>query len=137
MDIDDFDELLLLLAYERRQQGQRTYTGQSGHDYIKELLESAHPTVLRVATFDPRYDITWRMSVHQSMRSVPEPSVLCHNLLLARARVRYAPELGVFCFLSALRSIALSLPAAFAAGCVGILSGAPAWHVCLTSRRFD
>jgi hypothetical protein len=43
MDIDDFDELLLLLDYERRQQGQRTYTGQSGHDYIKELLESAHP----------------------------------------------------------------------------------------------
>jgi hypothetical protein len=43
MDIDDFDELLLLLAYERGQQGQRTYTGQSGHDYIKELLESAHP----------------------------------------------------------------------------------------------
>ena len=31
------------------------------------------------------------------MRSVPEPSVLCHILLLARARVRYAPELDVFC----------------------------------------
>ena len=43
MDIDDFDELLLLLAYERSQQGQRIYTGQSGYDYINELLDSAHP----------------------------------------------------------------------------------------------
>jgi hypothetical protein len=43
MDIDDFNEILLLLAYERRQQGQRTYTGQLGHDYIKKLLESAYP----------------------------------------------------------------------------------------------
>jgi hypothetical protein len=69
-------------------------------DYVPDTWakhDRVDPTVLRVATFDPRYDITWRMSVHQSMRSVPEPSVLCHNLLLARARVRYAPELDVFC----------------------------------------
>jgi hypothetical protein len=43
MDIDDFDEILLLQAYERRQQHQPVYTGQSGHDYIKELLDSGHP----------------------------------------------------------------------------------------------
>lgn len=43
MDIDDFDELFFLLAYRRRQQRQRIYTGQSGQDYVQELLDSAHP----------------------------------------------------------------------------------------------
>jgi hypothetical protein len=43
MDLDDFDELFLILAYKRRQQHQRVYTGQPGQDYIKELLDSGHP----------------------------------------------------------------------------------------------
>jgi hypothetical protein len=43
MDIDDFDETLILLAYQRLQERQRIHTGQSGQDYIKELLDSAHP----------------------------------------------------------------------------------------------
>jgi hypothetical protein len=44
MDIDDIKELLLLLlASQSLQGGQRVRTGQSGHEYVKELLESAHP----------------------------------------------------------------------------------------------
>jgi hypothetical protein len=44
MDIDDFDdEIFFLLAYRELQQHQPVYTGQSGHDYIQELLDSAHP----------------------------------------------------------------------------------------------
>jgi hypothetical protein len=47
MDFDDFDdEIFFLLAYRRRrdyQERQRVHTGQSGHDYIQELLDSAHP----------------------------------------------------------------------------------------------
>jgi hypothetical protein len=43
MDLDDFDEMFLLLAYERRQQYRRIRTGQPGQEYIKELLDSAHP----------------------------------------------------------------------------------------------
>ena len=58
MDIDDIEELLLLLLVSRSLQGgQRIRTGQSGYEYMKELLESAHPErvfqVLRIrlATF--------------------------------------------------------------------------------------
>jgi hypothetical protein len=46
MDIDYFDEMLFLLASRRRQrsqQHQRIHTGQSGKDYVQELLDSAHP----------------------------------------------------------------------------------------------
>ena len=43
MDIDDFDEIFLLQANKRRQQHQPVYTGQSGHEYVKELLDSAYP----------------------------------------------------------------------------------------------
>jgi hypothetical protein len=46
MDIDDFDDIFILLACRRRQERQerqRVYTGQSGQDYIEELLDSAHP----------------------------------------------------------------------------------------------
>ena len=43
MDIDDYDEFFIRLAYKRRQQHQRIYTGQSGQDYVQELLNSAHP----------------------------------------------------------------------------------------------
>jgi hypothetical protein len=42
-DFEDFDEIFLLLAYRRRQQRQRIHTGQSGDEYIRELLNSAHP----------------------------------------------------------------------------------------------
>jgi hypothetical protein len=43
MDLDDFDKMFLLLAYERRQQHRRIRTGQPGQEYIKELLDSAYP----------------------------------------------------------------------------------------------
>jgi hypothetical protein len=47
MDFDDFDdEIFFRLAYKRRQTSQersRIYTGQSGQDYVQELLDSAHP----------------------------------------------------------------------------------------------
>ncbi len=43
MDLDDLDNILLLGAYRRLQGVQRMRTGQSGHEYIKELLDSAHP----------------------------------------------------------------------------------------------
>ena len=50
MDIDNNydseDEEFVLLAYkeyQQRQQSQRIYTGQSGQEYIRELLNSAHP----------------------------------------------------------------------------------------------
>ena len=43
MDLDDLDNILLLEAYRRLQGVQRMRTGQSGHEYIKELLDSAHP----------------------------------------------------------------------------------------------
>jgi hypothetical protein len=58
MDIDDIEELLLLLLVSRSPQGgQCVRTGQSGHEYVKELLESAHPERvfqvlrMRLATF--------------------------------------------------------------------------------------
>ena len=58
MDIDDIEDLLLLLlASQSPQVGQRVRTGQSGHDYVKELLESGHPERvfqmlrMRLATF--------------------------------------------------------------------------------------
>jgi hypothetical protein len=46
MDLDTSDNILLLLAYRRHQEQQerrRMRTGQSGQEYIKELLDSAHP----------------------------------------------------------------------------------------------
>jgi hypothetical protein len=46
MDIDDFDEIFLLDAYksgQEHQDRQRMHTGQSGQDYIQELLDIAHP----------------------------------------------------------------------------------------------
>jgi hypothetical protein len=43
MDFDDFDDLLLLIASRRLQGVHRMRTGQSGHEYVKELLDSAHP----------------------------------------------------------------------------------------------
>jgi hypothetical protein len=43
MDFDDFNDLLLLIASRRLQGVQRMRTGQSGHEYVKELLDSAHP----------------------------------------------------------------------------------------------
>jgi hypothetical protein len=43
MDLDDLDNILLLVAHRRLQGVQRMRTGQSGHEYIKELLDSAHP----------------------------------------------------------------------------------------------
>ena len=43
MDLDDLDNILLLVAYRRLQGVHRMRTGQSGHEYIKELLDSAHP----------------------------------------------------------------------------------------------
>jgi hypothetical protein len=63
MDFEDIDELILFyLAYEHSQGGQRIRTGQSGHEYVKELLGSAHPErvfqVLRMqlATFNSLQD---------------------------------------------------------------------------------
>ncbi len=56
-------------------------------------LERAYPlllnesTVLMIDVLEPGYDISWRMSVHQSIASLPEPAVLCHILQLARAHV--------------------------------------------------
>jgi hypothetical protein len=47
MDTDDDydleDECFLLLAYRELQHCQRIQTGQSGQEYIRELLDSAHP----------------------------------------------------------------------------------------------
>ena len=58
MDFADIDELLLiLLASDRVQEGQCMRTGQSGHEYVQELLGSTYPErvfqVLRIqlATF--------------------------------------------------------------------------------------
>jgi hypothetical protein len=47
MDLDDLDNILLLVAYNRLQGVQRMRTRQSGHEYIKELLDSAHPEHVR------------------------------------------------------------------------------------------
>ncbi|KAK9239361.1 hypothetical protein V1525DRAFT_48672 [Lipomyces kononenkoae] len=57
MDLDEIEDLLFILAYSRHREHRRIQTGQPGQDYIKELLDSAHPErihqVLRmqVATF--------------------------------------------------------------------------------------
>ena len=43
MDFDDIDELLLLLLVPRRPHGgQCLRTDQLDHEYVKELLDSAH-----------------------------------------------------------------------------------------------
>jgi hypothetical protein len=57
MDLDQIDDILLLLAAREQQQKRRVQTGQSGQEYIQELLDSSHPVrvfhVLRMqlATF--------------------------------------------------------------------------------------
>jgi hypothetical protein len=44
MDLDDLDDILLLVAYKRRKKRvQRMRSGQPGQEYVKELLDSAHP----------------------------------------------------------------------------------------------
>lgn len=48
---------------------------------------SHETTVLMIDVLEAGYDISWRMSVHQSIASLPEPAVLCHILQLARAHV--------------------------------------------------
>jgi hypothetical protein len=43
MDLDQIGDILLLLASREQQQKRRVQTGQSGPEYIKELLDSGHP----------------------------------------------------------------------------------------------
>ncbi|KAK9350257.1 hypothetical protein V1523DRAFT_98017 [Lipomyces doorenjongii] len=43
MDLDALEDLLFILAYSRHKKRRRIQTGQPGQDYIKELLDSAHP----------------------------------------------------------------------------------------------
>jgi hypothetical protein len=44
MDLDQVDDIIfLLLASREQQQKRRVQTGQPGHEYIKELLDSGHP----------------------------------------------------------------------------------------------
>jgi hypothetical protein len=44
MDPTSINHLILLeLAREELQEGQSLLTGQPGHEYVKELLQSAHP----------------------------------------------------------------------------------------------
>jgi hypothetical protein len=58
MDLDQIDDVLfLLLSSREQQQKRRVQTGQSGQEYIKELLDSGHPArilhmlCMQLATF--------------------------------------------------------------------------------------
>ena len=64
MDLDQIDDILFLLLLESREQQQRlpVQTGQSGQEYIRELLDSSHPVRIlymlrmQLATFNTLCD---------------------------------------------------------------------------------
>jgi hypothetical protein len=57
MDFDQIDDILFLLLAREQQQKLPVQTGQSGQEYIKELLDSGHPVrilymlCIQLATF--------------------------------------------------------------------------------------
>ena len=74
MDLDQIDDILLLLAAREQQQKRRVQTGQTGQEYIQELLDSGHPVrvfhVLRMqlATF---YTLCDWLAINTDLKGSP------------------------------------------------------------------